>query len=273
MNHNPLGKATEYSPYYNPSLLFPIPRASNREKVGIVANRFTGYDLWNCHELSWLNPKGKPIVRRARIVYPADSMFIIESKSLKLYLGSFLMSSFADANTVQALIQHDLQTVLGAAWVEVTLLDWHNAIIQSPIDPDTLIDDYDVACDRYDLDSSLLKVTNATDLISRRLVSNVLKTNCPITGQPDWATVSIDYQGTQILSEESLLKYIVSYREHGDYHEVCCEKIFSDILAILLPQSLIVKCWFTRRGGIDINPCRFFGTPADSQYDIRFWRQ
>ena len=273
MNDNPLGKTTEYKTSYDASLLFPIPRAVARDQIGIDATRFLGYDIWNSHELGWLNAKGKPMVRRLRLVYSADSRCIVESKSLKLYLGSFLMSRFTDVAAVQALIERDLAAILGAGQLTVTLLDWPEPIRLTPIDRAGLIDDLDVACDRYDLDASLLVAEDSVAITEQRLVSNLLKTNCPITNQPDWGTVSIRYRGRKVLDRASLLKYLVSYREHGDYHEVCCENIFSDLLAVLEPEVLVVKCFFTRRGGIDINPCRFYGMAPDSDYDERYWRQ
>ena len=273
MNDNPLGKSTQYKLSYDASLLFPILRAVARDQIGIDATRFGGHDIWNCHELGWLNDKGKPLVRRLRLVYSADSRSIVESKSLKLYLGSFLMSRFADESAVQATIERDLAAILGAGQLTVTLLDWPEPIRLSSIDRSCLIDDLDIACDRYDLDASLLVAEDSVAIAEQRLVSNLLKTNCPITDQPDWATVGIRYRGRKVLDKASLLKYLVSYREHGDYHEVCCENIFSDLLAVLDPESLVVKCFFTRRGGIDINPCRFYGVAPDSDCDERYWRQ
>lgn len=273
MNNNPLGQATDYKTSYDASLLFPIPRAVAREQIGIDASRFCGHDIWNCHELGWLNAKGKPLVRRLRLVYSADSRCIVESKSLKLYLGSFLMTRFAQEAEVLATIERDLAAVLGASQLVVTLLDWPELIRQDPIDRASLIDDLDVACERYDLDTSLLASASSAEPVEERLVSNLLKTNCPITNQPDWATVTIRYRGRRVLDRAALLKYLVSYREHGDYHEVCCENIFSDLLAELEPEALAVKCFFTRRGGIDINPCRFYGMAPESDYDERYWRQ
>ena len=273
MTNNPLGQKTEYRPHYDPSLLFPIERHLNRTAAGIDAASFSGYDCWNCHELGWLNRRGKPEVRRLRLVYPADSRCIIESKSLKLYLGSFIMTKFDDAAAVQATIQRDLAAILGAAWVEVSLLDWREPIVICPIDAASLIDELDVACEHYDVAPALLKVREMPAMVERCLVSNLLKTNCPITGQPDWATVWIEYRGRYHLDEAALLRYLVSYREHGDYHELCCEQICRDLAAVLAPEQLAVKCYFTRRGGIDINPGRFVGRPADHDWDRRYWRQ
>lgn len=289
MTGNPLGQRTEYRPHYDASLLFPIERSLARTACGIEATSFTGWDVWNGHELGWLDFRGKPQVRRVRIVYPSDSRCIVESKSLKLYLGSFIMSRFDSAEMVRATIQHDLEAILGLSAggeVVVELPDWRTPVTVTAIDPAELIDDLDIACEHYDVDPALLAVGSVTPatpgaaggVASRRHVSNLLKTNCPITGQPDWATVEIAYRGRRLLDPSALLRYLVSYREHGDYHEVCCEQIFRDLSQILEPQALAVKCFFTRRGGIDINPLRYSGDPGtlgDSVRDrtARYWRQ
>jgi 7-cyano-7-deazaguanine reductase len=284
MAHNPLGQKTEYKPHYDPGLLFSIERSLAREACGIDAGGFTGWDVWNGHELGWLDPKGKPLVRRVRIVYPADSRRIVESKSLKLYLGSFIMSRFDSAEQVSQTIQRDLAAILGVAAphaVRVDLLDWREPIAPVRIDPACLIDDLDIACEAYDVDATLLRaeaVSHSTPgqsdgAVSRRHVSNLLKTNCPITGQPDWATVEIAYRGRRVLDPASLLRYLVSYREHGDYHEVCCEQIFRDLAAVLQPETLAVLCFFTRRGGIDINPLRYRGLVPEPDWSARYWRQ
>ena len=183
------------------------------------------------------------------------------------------MCRFEDETAAQATIERDLADILGANRLAVTLLDWSESIRQSPVDGACLIDDLDVACDRYDPDASLLQAEDSVEVTEQQLVSNLLKTNCPVTDQPDWATVCIRYRGRKVLDKASLLKYLVSYREHGDYQEVCCENIFGDLLSVLEPELLTVKCFFTRRGGIDINPCRFYGMAPDSDYDERYWRQ
>lgn len=276
MNTNPLGQSTAYNPHYDNTLLFPIPRAPGRLAAGVDPLLCKGYDCWNCYELSWLGPRGKPEVRTARLVYPADSSHIVESKSLKLYLGSFIMTRFANEEAVIQTIKADLASILGAAWIELELDDGQTVPEFRRIDPLKLIDGLEVDCLDYHPQAALLQARPAFPEQAGQIIelySHLLKTNCPITGQPDWASVAVSYAGPRVLSEASLLRYIVSYREHGDYHELCCEKIFSDLKMILEPDYLQVKCFFTRRGGIDINPCRFWGRQPEQSWSERYWRQ
>lgn len=269
---NPLGKTSPYPERYDPGLLFPIERAATRSEAGVDAALFSGYDVWNTHELGWLDQNGKPHVRRVRLVYPADSRCIVESKSLKLYFVSFGMTRFDSAETVRLTIERDLGAILEASWLTVTLLDFAQPFELA--DPKSgLIDELDVQCDRYQVDPGLLRVTSLPAEEEREYLSHLLKTNCPITGQPDWATIKITIRGKRAFETETLLRYLVSYREHGGFHELCCEEIFRDLWKVLSPRSLSVKCFFTRRGGIDINPARFGGMPADREYDLRYWRQ
>jgi 7-cyano-7-deazaguanine reductase len=269
---NPLGVSSPYPEHYDAGLLFPIERASTRAEGQVDAGGFTGYDVWNAHELGWLDRNGKPHVRRVRLVYPADSRCIVESKSLKLYLVSFGMTRFDDAETVRRTIERDVGAVLEAPWLTVELLN--KDVIETLADPDEdLIDGLDVVCDHYQVDPSLLRVRPLAAESERRYLSHLLKTNCPITGQPDWATIRIASRGDRELDPEALVRYLVSYREHGGFHELCCEEIFRDLWNGLSPKSLSVKCFFTRRGGVDINPCRFGGIPDDGEYGIRYWRQ
>ncbi|HBD96259.1 MAG: hypothetical protein A2015_08180 [Spirochaetes bacterium GWF1_31_7] len=273
MKSNPLGNKTEYKPYYDKSLLFPIKRDVNRANAQIDSTVFTGYDIWNCYELSYLNRNGVPQVRKCRIVYPSDSVCIVESKSLKLYLGSFIMTQFDGDESVQKIIQTDLQEILLSSFVKVELFDYIATGVIYPIPSNQLLDNLDVVCDVYTVDSSLLSCKKHEESAVYSHWTNLLKTNCPITGQPDWATVQIEYKGVFEVIPQSLLKYIISYREHGDYHETCCEKIFTDLFTILNPEYLFVKCFFTRRGGIDINPCRFYGIGSDGIFNEKHWRQ
>lgn len=273
MNLNPLGKKTEYKPFYDPSLLYPISRKINRESNHIDSSKFDGYDIWNCYELSWLNKNGKPEVGRVRIVYPSSSGCIVESKSLKLYLGSFIMSVFGGKDEVAAVIKKDLSFILQAGFVFVDIFDYKDKCTVVDMPDCLLIDNIDVVCRDYKINKNLLVFSKSNGMVCKKVYSNLLKTNCPITGQPDWATVYIEYRGDIFVSDDSLLKYIVSYREHGDYHEACCEKIFTDLYNGLNPVELVVKCFFTRRGGIDINPCRFFGKLPDGIYSEKYWRQ
>lgn len=272
LDENPLGKKTNYRFEYDSSLLFSIPRSKNRTDLGINGEDFKGYDIWNCYELSWLNPKGKPEVRILRISYSSDSQFIVESKSLKLYLNSFIMSKFESERVVKEQIEKDLSAILYTPYLRIDLYTHEsNAYQLTNIDNETLLDDIDVEIDKYDCDSSILEITeNSSGPVKR--FSNLLKSNCPITGQPDWASIYIEYSSKSKITDKSLLKYIVSYRNHSGYHESCCEQIYSDINNLLKPDMLIVKCFFTRRGGIDINPIRFKGKELTIN-DFHYFRQ
>jgi 7-cyano-7-deazaguanine reductase len=272
MKHNPLGKDTEYKARYDASLLFPIPRSGSREAEGIRFGEIAGYDVWNAYEFSWLNESGKPIVKRLRIVYPAQSLNIVESKSLKLYLGGFIMTRFSSDDEVAAVIRRDLEEILGSPLMALELFDHTQPPDYSVSPVAELIDQLDVSCSVYEFDAGLLR-SAPSPIHERLLMSHLLKSNCPITNQPDWATMEIRYRGGRELDAASLLRYVVSFRNHGGYHESCCERIFMDLLNELAPELLVVKCFFTRRGGIDINPCRFHGVAPDAAYSMRFWRQ
>jgi len=273
MQENPLGKRIEYQNKYSPSLLFPIKREINRKIIGIRDINFSGYDVWNCYEFSFLNNKGLPLNYILKIVYDANSENIVESKSLKLYLGSFGMTNFENIEEAIILIKKDLTTILKTEKVIIKYYDWNYKFKYSKISEKYLIDKQEVKIEEYNLDSTILQIKRIKE--SKRVIqfSNLLKTNCPVTGQPDWATLYVEYKSTNIVTEESLLKYIVSFREHKDYHESVCEKIMFDMINITKPEYLIVKSFFTRRGGIDINPCRFYNIKADNNYEFHYWRQ
>lgn len=258
MKDNPLGKDTEYNFHYDAGRLFPIARKDNREALGIDASRFSGYDIWNAYELSWLNPKGKPEVRIAKIIYSAESEFIVESKSLKLYLNGYIMTKFESAEGVRLQIEKDLASVLNKPYIRVELFDHRTRAFDVLPLQEGLLDDLDIAVETYEPMDSLLRSGGPMDGVIER-TSHLLKSNCPITGQPDWASVYIKYKADFQIEDASLLKYILSYRNHSGYHESCCEQIFTDLYTLLNPQILTVKCFFTRRGGIDINPIRSFG--------------
>jgi 7-cyano-7-deazaguanine reductase len=271
MNTNPLGQATAYQPYYDKTLLFPIPRAQGRQDLGPASTTMVGYDIWNCYELSFLTPRGKPQVYICRIVYGATSPCMVESKSLKLYLGSYAMSVFSGPQVVEQQIFEDLTTVLGQAPLTVELLD--RAYFTAPLNPsDQLIDHLDVDCVTYQPAPELLHWTEGAT-VAQGFYSHLFKSNCPITGQPDWATVLVRYTGQRHVDPPSLLRYLVSFREHGGYHENCAETILCQLQSVLRAQQLMVKCFFTRRGGIDINPCRFLGQEPDQDYGAKCWRQ
>lgn len=273
MIENPLGKKSEYKNKYDSSLLFSIKRDINRKLIGINKINFSGYDVWNCYEFSFLNHNGLPKNHILKIIYPSDSENIVESKSLKLYLYSFSMSIFKDINEVISLIKKDLQKILNTENVIVNYYQYDYNFKYSKIDKNYLIDEIDIKIEKYNLDSSLIEIEELLKPKKVIRVSNLLKSNCPITGQPDWATLYIEYYSKRMIKDSSLLKYIISFREHRDYHENCCEKIMFDIINLIDPNYLIVKCFFTRRGGIDINPCRFYKIEPDYNYDFHYWRQ
>jgi len=257
VSENPLGKKSAYSFLYDPSLLYPVPRRENRSAHGIDSSLFSGYDIWNAYELSWLDLKGKPEVRILRIIYSAASENIVESKSLKLYLNSFTMTRFACQQDVAERIRSDLEKILNTPFVHVRLYGQDSDAYElTRFSPELLIDEMDISLDEYDLNKNLLSLKPGEGSNVER-VSHLLKTNCPITGQPDWATLYIRYSAHKRLDDASLLRYIVSYRNHSGFHETCCEQIYTDLYEVLSPGLLEVKCFFTRRGGIDINPVRF----------------
>ena len=268
---SPLGKATEYQSHYAPELLFPIPRQLKRSEIGIddSALPFVGEDLWNAYELSWLNARGKPVVAVGTFRVPADSPNLIESKSFKLYLNSFNQSTFETVESVAQTMTRDLSAAAGRP-IEVTLEPLSSAptaTIGAPTG--VLIDDLDIACDRYEPAPELL-TSRTGDMVEETLYSHLLKSNCLVTGQPDWAMVVIRYRGRPI-ERAGLLRYIVSFRNHNEFHEQCVERIFSDIKARCQPEALAVHARYTRRGGLDINPFRSTGDyPApDNTREVR----
>lgn len=272
MKVNPLGKTAPYGFQYNPDILFPIAREQNRTVLGLTGKAFSGFDFWNAYELSWLNPKGKPEARILRLIYSADSLFMVESKSFKLYLNGFTMTTFKSEEMVRNQIKNDLTKLLKPTFLEATLYSLDSqAYIRTPVDSRLLLDHLDVDVGLYLPDAGLLRLASGPKGTVERF-SNLFKANCPITGQPDWATIYIKYKADRPLDDASLLRYIVSYRNHAGYHESCCEQIFRDLDTVLNPEVLTVKCFFTRRGGIDIIPVRSKGetlTPEESFYHIR----
>lgn len=258
MSHNPLGQQTEYISEYAPHLLFPITRSESRKQLGVGASLpFFGVDIWTGYELSWLDKSGKPVVAVAEFSIPCDSECIIESKSFKLYLNSFNQTRFNNVDEVRAIIVEDLSRAAKAG-VGVQILPLRsvrrNNYLEGIAQPDAMqLDDLDVVIDTYHPAPELLKVDVA--LVEETLASHLLKTNCPVTGQPDWASVFIRYKGNKIV-HENLLRYLISFREHQDFHEHCVERIFCDLLRVCKPEYLSVYARYTRRGGLDINPFR-----------------
>ncbi|MFM6992049.1 MAG: NADPH-dependent 7-cyano-7-deazaguanine reductase QueF [Rhodoferax sp.] len=263
--HSPLGKASAYIDQYDASLLFPIPRAPKRAEIGLEgATPFFGADLWTAFELSWLNARGKPQVAIAHFTVPCETPNIVESKSFKLYLNSFNNTRFADAAEVQARLRADLSEALwrGAAQpgtVGLRLLGAELFDREPVYELDGLnLDRLDVECSRYTPAPDLLCTMPAAENegpVSEVLVSHLLKSNCLVTGQPDWGSVQISYTGAQI-DQEGLLQYIVSFRNHNEFHEQCVERMFMDIWTRCKPLKLTVYARYTRRGGLDINPFR-----------------
>lgn len=272
MKHNPLGEETEYKFNYDPSLLYPIPRVLSREVMGIDGSEFKGVDIWNAYELSWLNINGKPETRILKLVYSSDSPYIVESKSFKLYLNSYIMTPFKNEDMVKEQIERDLSTLLKPSYLKVTLNNYDSkAYNLTPIPSELLLDNLDINDPVYTPSADVLeKGVESSEIVER--YSNLFKSNCPVTGQPDWATVYIKYKAKHTIDDISLLKYLISYRDHSGYHESCCEHIFMDIKKVLNPELLTVKCFFTRRGGIDINPIRSLGEDPTME-DFHYFRQ
>ena len=258
-----LGQQSAYPTHYDPNLLFPIARAKNRASLGvnnISSPPFFGVDIWNAYELAWLNLKGKPQIALAEFIIPADSPNMIESKSFKLYLNSLNQHCFADFATVKTCLQHDLSQVLGTG-LQVRLVQPCEITSNKKIAPieelgGQLLDRLDIEVNSHQsVDLLLLKADHTSAPITQTLVSHLLKSNCPVTGQPDWASVQIQYQGRPI-DEEGLLRYLIGFRQLGEFHEHCVEKIFCDIKIQCQPEKLSVYARYTRRGGLDINPFR-----------------
>ena len=263
--HSPLGKTSRYADQYDATLLFPIARAPKRVEIGLVsAPPFFGADMWTAFELSWLNARGKPQIAIAHITVPCESPNIIESKSFKLYLNSFNNTRFTDNADVLSRLRTDINVAL---WRGVPVQSSAGVRLLGPelfdrepvYELDGLnLDRLDVECSRYTPAPDLLRTRTPAENegpVTEVLVSNLLKSNCLVTGQPDWASVQISYTGAQI-EQEGLLQYLVSFRNHDEFHEQCVERIFMDIWRQCQPLKLTVYARYTRRGGLDINPFR-----------------
>ncbi len=279
-----LGKITPYVDQYDANLLFPIARADKRSEIGVSAvPPFFGADMWTAFELSWLNPRGKPQIAIAHFTVPCETRNIIESKSLKLYLNSFNNTTFASADEVKARLREDLSEAvwrddrsaasanspssIGVTLVPPELFD------QEPVhELDGLnLDRLDIDCTRFTPAPDLLNATPNEAPVSEVFTTNLLKSNCLVTGQPDWGSVQISYTGDQI-EQGGLLQYLVSFRNHNEFHEQCVERIFMDIWTRCKPMKLAVYARYTRRGGLDINPFRC-SYPAALPKNIRMARQ
>ena len=273
LDSSPLGNHTAYINELDADLLFPIERDLNWKKRSVSRDSLPflqhkgAVDIWNGYEISWLNSKGKPMVRIAEFRFDARSQYIIESKSFKLYLNSFNLSQFSDQQAVIDQMQTDLSRV-SAAEVKVVFYDL-DTLPRIENFAGECIDHCDIEINQYSPDADLLTIDDSA-IESESLYSHLLKSNCPVTGQPDWASISICYSGSRI-NRQSLLRYLVSYREHGDFHEQCVENIFMDIWHKCNPRALTVYARYIRRGGLDINPFR--SSEADRADNIRLSRQ
>ena len=270
--HSPLGKSSEYIATYSPQLLFPIPRTAKWAELGVTAQTlpWQGVDYWNCFELSWLLPSGKPVVAIGEFAIPADSPNIIESKSFKLYLNSLNQTVFASPGELQACLEKDLSTAAGKP-VGVQLRSLAEVEAQGVVAlPGQCIDALDVAISNYQQPRPELLRCNPDQVVEETLHSHLLKSNCPVTGQPDWGSVVVEYKGPA-LDPASLLTYLVSFRQHADFHEQCVERIYLDLKNLLQPEFLTVYARYVRRGGLDINPYR--STRAISSQNQRLVRQ
>lgn len=270
MTELPLGKTTSYPDRYAPDVLCRVERADNREQIGLgAALPFSGVDIWNAWDLTWLGPGDQPRAAAAEIRIPADSPGIVESKSMKLYLGSFAMSGYASADDLCEVVAADLGACVGAD-VAVRVESLHAAAppgVQRL--PGESLDTMNVPCSAWQVDADLL-ASDADTVVSEDLHTDALRSLCPVTGQPDLGSVLIRYQGPRI-DRAALLRYIVSYRCHQDFHENCVERMFVDIVRHCAPHKLSVYARYQRRGGIDINPFR--SNFEDNADNLRLWRQ
>ncbi len=255
----PLGRESAYPEHYDAGLLYPIPRAANRAPLGIEEDAlpFVGEDEWHAFEVSWLNARGKPVVAVARFRLPAESPYLIESKSWKLYLNGFNQSRFASRQAVIETLERDLARAAGAP-VSVALFAVDDEALSPRRLPGECLDDLDIAIDDYTPSAEHLRVGD--EVVEETLHSHLLKSNCPVTGQPDWGSVLIRYRGPR-LDREGLLRYLIGYRQHQDFHEHCVEHIFMDLMARARPERLLVLARYVRRGGLDISPWR--ATPGE----------
>ena len=252
-----LGQKTEYDSQYDRTLLQPVPRALNRDGLGITQKQpFTiGADIWTAYEISWLNEKGLPQVAIADIYLDYQSQNLIESKSFKLYLNSFNQNKFANSNAVQQTMQCDLsECAQGDVKVRLNPVDVYDSQKIDHLQGDC-IDEQDIEITSYEFNADWLKDCVSNEIVEEKLVSHLLKSNCLITNQPDWGTLHIHYVGNKI-DHEKLLRYVVSFRQHNEFHEQCVERIFCDLMHYAKPEKLTVYARYTRRGGLDINPFR-----------------
>ncbi|WP_339803709.1 NADPH-dependent 7-cyano-7-deazaguanine reductase QueF [uncultured Marinobacter sp.] len=271
LNNAPLGKSSDYPDRYAPELLFPVAREENRQRIGLQDGRWPwfGEDIWQAWELSWLRPSGVPAVAWAEFRLPAASPQLIESKSLKLYLNSLNQETYSSVEQVREVIIQDLSSACGAS-VTVELFDINRSMATAGRPEGfVLIDDEPVEQVGYEYDPELLKLAG-DEIVSEKLCSHLLKSNCPVTGQPDWGSLLIEYTGPRI-DRSALLAYVVGFRQKQDFHEHCVETVFTDLMSRFGFEELTVCARYTRRGGLDINPWR--STSAGSAPRVRLVRQ
>jgi len=273
-----LGKPAAYADRYDPTLLYPISREPKRHEIGLAASLpFFGADLWTAYELSWLTPRGKPQVAIAHVTVPCETPNIVESKSFKLYLNSFSNTAFAGSDEVRDRIRADVSEAVwrgapaqSSVGVRILLPDAFDAEPIHELDGLSL-DRLDIECTRYTPAPELLTAAFDEPAVQETLVSNLLKSNCLVTGQPDWGSVQVRYSGPQI-DQGALLQYLVSFRNHNEFHEQCVERIFMDVWTRCRPTRLAVYARYTRRGGLDINPFRS-SHPMAAPKNVRTARQ
>lgn len=252
-----LGKETQYHNQYDAGLLQGVPRSLNRDSLALTAENlpFHGADIWTMYELSWLNSKGLPQVAIGHVELDATTENLIESKSFKLYLNSFNQTRFESWDIVEKTLLNDL-TTCAKGKINLTIYPLSHFTSQPIVDfAGECIDEQDIEIDNYQFDVQWLNESTTDTLVEETLVSHLLKSNCLITNQPDWGSVAIQYKGKKI-DREKLLRYLVSFRQHNEFHEQCVERIFHDIMQLCAPETLTVYARYTRRGGLDINPWR-----------------
>ena len=266
----PLGHETDYPQKYAPDVLCPIPRATSRDELGLAdVLPFSGVDIWNAWELTWLGPTGLPGAATAEIHVPADSPNIIESKSFKLYLGSFAMSEFQSETAIAETIARDLAPCAGAP-VKVSVLPVSGTEARSTARlAGVCLDDLEVACCDWEVNADLLR-SDAAEQVHEDVHTHLLRSLCPVTAQPDIGSLQISYRGPKI-DHAALLRYVVSFREHNDFHEACIERMFVDLMQRCGCEELTVYARYQRRGGIDINPVRT--NCGEKSLNPRLWRQ
>lgn len=265
-----LGKETQYPTQYQPDILFPIPREPSRIAYASISDIAQGTDWWHIFELSWLNTQHIPQVAIGRLSIPANSKFLIESKSLKLYFNSLNFTCFADQKNLIDTVEIDLSHAAQAS-VKLELLDANSLMVDQP--QGICLDQFSPNKMSSEPDATLLEFDKETEEETEELLySNLLRSNCPVTGQPDWGTVFIRYEGKKI-SKESILAYIISFRQHNGFHEQCVEQMFAEIWQTLRPKKLMVYAAYTRRGGLDINPCRVSDLSWKPEKPFRLSRQ